>query len=171
MRPLESISAHGAAILAAALAPALVVSALSGKTALKLLPLLTVTGLMFVVVLGLPTYLALRRTGWARWWTALTVGAVIGCLPILLSLLHGEPESASENGVATVLAGQRTAAGWMSLGGAAMALAGLGALGSAAFWLTLSCTGAAPGGAAEGGRVGGQRAMVAGARRWRQRPF
>lgn len=149
--------------MAAALAPALVVSALSGATALKWLPFSTATALLFVVVLGFPTYLGLRAIGRSGWWTALSVGAVIGFLPIVLGVLLEELESASVNGEATVLAGRRSAAGWMSLGGAAMALAGLGLLGAAAFWLTLSWTGAAPGGGAASSGVGGKRALGAGA--------
>src|ERR1700759_3096256 len=67
------------ALLAAALVPALVFGAISGKLAAAI-PAFMVT-MCFSVVLGLPTYLYLNKRGLVFWWTSILSGGIIGVVP------------------------------------------------------------------------------------------
>lgn len=90
-------------------------------------------------LIGLPLYLILRATRPLGWQTAVIGGFVIGALPVGLLTL-GSVDQASIGGVATVIDGTRTAAGWMQyltfVAGAGM----LGVFGALAFGLTVQST-------------------------------
>jgi hypothetical protein len=69
-----------AAVLLGALAPALIVSAVSAD--IRILPLAFAVTLGHSVILGLPIALSFRGKGWTRLSTALASAFLIGAIPL-----------------------------------------------------------------------------------------
>lgn len=95
-------------------------------------------------ILGVPAFLLLRRRIRGRLVEAVLVGATIGALPLaLFDSFSGTHTgySAWTGGTQTVKDGVRTAAGWIGHLKLLLSLAGLGALGGAAFWVSLRMSG------------------------------
>lgn len=136
-RPRASaLAAHLAALLAAALAPALVFAPLGLRNSLA--GMVFVVALAHALLLGAPLYLLARRVGWATPINALWVGALIGAVPVTVLLLAGgTPDFSSSGGVATVVGGVRTMAGWFELLAAAAFFGFWGAAGGLVFWWVL----------------------------------
>lgn len=130
-----------AAVLSGALAPALIVSGVSAD--IRILPLAFAVTLGHSVILGLPVALFFRAKRWKRLSAtvagAFLIGVVPGGLltwPVDLSFRT----SGSVDGVATIINGIPTLAGWLGYIKLLGMLGGLGAVGGLAFWLTLrSC--------------------------------
>jgi hypothetical protein len=102
-------------------------------------------GLLFAVALGLPSFLLLRRWGNASLTTGLAAGALIAAAPVLLLTLGANPDEASSGGVATVIEGRRTLAGWLQVAMGAAFSGGIGAVAGGVFWAVLRWTGALKG--------------------------
>ena len=103
-----------AAILLAALAPALIVTGLSAS--LGILPIAFGIALGHAIVLGLPAALFYRAKQWRRLSAAVLGAALIGVVPVGLfawPLSPGSKTSASADGVATIIDGILTLAGWL----------------------------------------------------------
>ena len=97
-----------------------------------------VVAILHAVPLGLPSYLALRRRGWANLGTAIFTGACAGVTPIgLLTLWPVAHASAYSGGAWQAIDGVRTAAGWIEWSKLAGFLAANGAAAGAAFWATI----------------------------------
>ena len=112
---------------------AVAISLVMGGVRLFPLTFAVVAGLAFV--LGLPLYLAALSAGKATLITALLAGFVVGgAIPALLVLTGPAADSASISGIATVVGGAYTAAGWLKNLGIVLAFGAAGAIGGAAFW-------------------------------------
>ena len=94
---------------------------------------------LYVVVLGLPTYLLLRWRRAIRWWYALLRGLVVAGLPLAIfawPLRYAAlGSSASVDGVATMINGVPTTAGWVQYLSGIAQIGVLGMVGGFAFWL------------------------------------
>jgi hypothetical protein len=96
------------------------------------------------VILGVPLFLILL--GYSERWingiSAVASGFLVGAVP---TALFTWPVcyrcSSSVNGVALVIDGAVTAAGWLSYGRVVVWIGLAGALGGFVFWLTLKCCG------------------------------
>ncbi|HSC08979.1 MAG TPA: hypothetical protein VLD59_19300 [Steroidobacteraceae bacterium] len=96
-----------------------------------------------VLVLGLPAFLLLHGLGKVRWWSAITGGFVLGCIPVGVwtwPMRYTDLKSTSsywdgEKMVQTMVDGVPTAAGWLSYVSSVSLMGLLGALGGLAFWL------------------------------------
>jgi hypothetical protein len=92
-----------------------------------------------VVVLGLPTYLVLRRLRALRWWSLIGSGFVLGAIPFALyvwplryAYLHS---SSTSDGVITMVDGHVTLAGWLQYASGVSFMGACGAVAALAFWL------------------------------------
>jgi hypothetical protein len=103
------------------------------------------TGLAWAVFIGVPIYLTLRWKKWANVATCVLAGFTVVALPIGVKtwpLRYAAPGSMSSvNGVATMIDGVPTAAGWAMFASGVFRLAVLGAIGGLVFWLVLELTG------------------------------
>jgi hypothetical protein len=89
---------------------------------------------LFALLLGLPVIILLRNRLHSLL-LCVVVGAVIAALPLLLlSLLAPLPDSASVNGISTVISGRRTAEWYVQLAQAVAICSAFGAFGGGAFW-------------------------------------
>ena len=93
----------------------------------------------FVVFLGLPAFLLLRRKQLIRWWSAIGSGFALAALPMAVftwPLRHSHLKGSSIiNGVQTMVDGVPTSAGWLQYAGGVGMIGGLGAIGGLCFWL------------------------------------
>src|SRR5262245_63952606 len=106
---LQDLATYAAAFLFAALAPALLYSLAGGSY--QLLPLTLTVTLAHALVLGLPLFLIVRRTGWVNVFSATAGGFLIGAIPIgLMSwpLTWTRGSNVSIEGVPTVIDGVPT---------------------------------------------------------------
>ena len=132
-----------AAVLLGALIPALIVAALSAS--LMLLPLAFAVTLGHSMILGLPVALLYRSKRWTRLSVAIVGAFLIGAVPagfIAWPMNLALKTTASVDGVATIIDGVPTLAGWLGYLELMAACGGLGAVGGLVFWLTLRCSGA-----------------------------
>jgi len=94
---------------------------------------------LYVVVLGLPAYLLLRWRHAIRWWSTLIAGFVLAAVPLAILVwplrFAGPGSSASVNGVATMIDGVPTMAGWVQYLAGVGQMGALGVVGAFAFWL------------------------------------
>jgi hypothetical protein len=139
-----SVLMHLAALIASAGATSTIFSALEGSDGLRTYPLVFVVILAFAAIFGMPIYLLLRFTECANWKTAALGGFAVGAILPLCAVLLSPVDQASVDGVATVVDGRYTLAGWRQnffvVGGFGL----LGALGGMAFWSLLRLTLGAP---------------------------
>lgn len=95
--------------------------------------------MLHVVVLGIPGFLMLRWRRALSWPSILLAGFVLGALPgaiLSWSLQYaGSQACAIHDGVATMIDGLPTAAGWLRYLGGVSILGAYGISGAAAFWL------------------------------------
>jgi hypothetical protein len=130
-----------AATLLGALAPALIVSGFAQS--LAILPLAFEVTLGHAIIIGLPVALFYRAKRWTRLTATMAGAFVIGAVPGGVLTWPVSPSfrtTASVDGVATIINGVPTLAGWLNYLEGLAALGGLGALGGLVFWLTLrSC--------------------------------
>lgn len=132
-----------AAVLLGALVPALIVAGLSLSA--MVLPMAFATTLGHSIILGLPVALLYRAKRWTRLSTVIAGAFLIGAIPVGLFAWPISPSSrttASVDGVATVIDGIPTLAGWLSYFKLLGMFGGLGAVGGLVFWLTLRWSGA-----------------------------
>ena len=103
------------------------------------LALCIVVSAVFVLALGLPAYFLLRRFNIIRWWSTLSVGFILGAIPMAIftwPLKYPEMKtSASVNGVQTMIDGVPTVAGWLQFIEGVSFLGACGMVGAFAFWL------------------------------------
>lgn len=92
-------------------------------------------------ILGAPAYYILRSRGRTPWLWCIGAGSVIGAVPLGLWLLASPMHSAVSGGVATVVDGRRTAAGWAEYFGAVGMLGLHGAVAGLVFWSSLRLLG------------------------------
>ena len=143
---MPPVSALWPSFLAAAVAPTLVASlyfaVLSGGAPdVAFIALLAFAiAAAHVIVLGIPSYVLLRRIGLLRWWSLTALGYVAGCIPVAIFLwplrYAGPGSSSQENGVWTMIDGIPTTAGWLRYAGSVALLGMLGAVGAIAFWFS-----------------------------------
>jgi hypothetical protein len=97
-----------------------------------------------VLVLGVPTFLALNWRNAIRWWSSLLAGLVLGAIPLGIAWwpldYSGLKSSASHSSfggkmVYTMIDGVPTLAGWIEYLVSVAAMGLLGALGGISFWL------------------------------------
>lgn len=93
----------------------------------------------YVIVLGLPTFLVLKKLKAVHWWSTIGVGFLLAAVPpaiftwpLRYSELH---TSASVNGVQTMIDGTPTIAGWLHYLYGFSFMGACGAVGALAFWL------------------------------------
>ncbi|MGJ5206565.1 hypothetical protein [Bradyrhizobium sp. HKCCYLR20261] len=135
-----------AAFLLAALAPAALVAAISGK-ATQMLPLAFAVSFGHALILGVPAALLYRRKRWDGLWTAVAGAALIGMLPVGILTWPFNPSRrgfSSADGVVQEVDGIPTLAGWISYVELLAGLAVLGAIGGLIFWSTLRGCGLIP---------------------------
>lgn len=91
----------------------------------------------YVLILGVPAFLLLRKLRAIHWWSTIGVGFLLGAFPIAVISwpYRFAGMSASSNGVQTIINGTPTSAGWLEYVSALSFVGGCGALGAAAFWL------------------------------------
>lgn len=137
MWPHHRLATIAAAVLFAALAPAVIAAALSGT--IELAPVALRLTLAHTLVLGLPCFLVLESKGRVSVISAIAAGFIIGATPIGLFWLTtlGGNSSASSNGLPTIVNGWPTMAGWLEYLKLLIQLGSFGALASFAFWFTL----------------------------------
>ncbi|TRW15199.1 hypothetical protein [Glacieibacterium frigidum] len=93
-----------------------------------------VGGYLPALLLGLPAWFVLRNRVAPGYGAAMLAGAIVAALPwVLLALLAGNPDNASQGGVVTVVDGTRTLGGWIALLRSVGLIAALGALGGVVF--------------------------------------
>ena len=138
-----SIFIHIAALLSAVIIPTVLMSLQAGT--LGLAPLILVTAFPSVIFIGVPIYLTLRLMKWVNMATCALGGFAAAAMPIgVLTWPLRYPElktTASIDGVATIIDGVPTAAGWALFAGSIIRYALLGAIGGVAFWGALKATG------------------------------
>jgi hypothetical protein len=92
----------------------------------------------FVVVLGVPTYLLLRKLNAVCWWSTIGAGFILGAIPMAIftwPLRYSElRSSASVDGVQTMIDGVPTLEGWVQYASAVSFVGACGAVGALAFW-------------------------------------
>jgi len=92
----------------------------------------------FVLVLGIPAYLLLRWRNAVRWWSTIASGFVLGAVPVAVfswPLRFSQGASASVDGIATLINGVPTFAGWLQYLESVTFFGGCGAVAASAFWL------------------------------------
>ena len=98
------------------------------------IPCVTISAL-FVVLLGLPTFLVLKSNNRVNARSALIAGFFLAALPASLLTWPMRPGfSSSVGGVAHVVDGVPTFAGWQSYGIGLLSMGALGLAGASAFW-------------------------------------
>ena len=139
-----SIFIHIAALLSAVIIPTLLMSLLAGT--LSLAPLILMTALSLAIFIGIPIYLALRWKKWVNIATCTLGGFATVAVPIAFltwPLRYSELKTtASIDGVATIIDGVPTAAGWALFAAGIIRYALLGAIGGVVFWAVLKAIGA-----------------------------
>jgi hypothetical protein len=107
------------------------------SVAMDMLLMSLIVSATHLIVLGLPTVLLLRKLGIFHWWSLVISGFIIGCIPMALFSwpAYSKDSSYVENGVATVVDGVLTSAGWLSYIQGVGITGGLGALTGLTFWL------------------------------------
>lgn len=128
------------AVFIAALVPALYFGVLGSSFRVGLLALVLAS--LWVVLLGLPTFLLFKHRGLVRWWSATISGFFLGAVPTALISWPYKPSSGSgysawggHKMVEYVVNGVPTHAGWVQyiLGSAGMGL--MGAASAVMFWV------------------------------------
>lgn len=93
----------------------------------------------YVVLLGLPTFLLLKKLKAVRWWSTVGAGIVLAAVPpSILSwpLRYSEMHTTSSiNEVQTIIDGVPTMAGWLQYFQGISFMGACGAVGALAFWL------------------------------------
>lgn len=145
----RNVALHAAGLVLAAGAGAAAGVAVT-NLGLRTFSIAFIFALAHAVLLGLPFYILLRRRGRPRWWMALVGGFGVGALPIALLALVPAADQASSGGIATIINGSRTPAGWLEYLLLVVGAGGLGAIGGLAFGLTVRTTlqSSEPGGSA-----------------------
>jgi len=140
---VQQIAGVATALLAAGLAPALVMAAFwhTAKVALFAFTFTFAIALSHAVLLGLPLFLVFRPMGRINVVTCVVFGFAVGAAPAGVltwpPLQHPEfHTSASVDGVLTIIDGIN-AAGWVSYIGPLIYFGLFGALGGFAFWVAL----------------------------------
>lgn len=131
-----------AAVLLGALAPALTVAVLSLSTVV--LPIAFAITLGHSIILGLPLAFLYRARRWTRLSTVIAGAFLIGATPVGLvawPISLSSRTTASVDGVATIIDGVPTLAGWLGYLKLLGMFGGLGAVGGLVFWLTLRWSG------------------------------
>ncbi len=91
---------------------------------------------LFVLLLGLPTFLVLKSNNRVDAKSALLAGFLLAALPAALLTWPMRPGfSSSVGGIAHVVDGVPTLAGWQSYAVGLLSIGALGLAGAAAFWL------------------------------------
>jgi hypothetical protein len=105
----------------------------------RMLTICLSTATAYVVILGAPAFLLLRKLQGIRWWSTIGTGFVLGSLPIaIITWPLRYPElrtSASVDGVSTMIDGTPTVAGWVQYASGFSTVGLLGAAGALAFWV------------------------------------
>jgi len=137
------VLAHIGALLAAVVVPTLIVSLLAGTV--RLGPFVLRTGLAYAILIGLPMYLVLRWKKCVNLVACVLGGFTAVALPIgFLTWPLRYPDlksTASIDGVATMIDGVPTAAGWAFFASGVARFAVLGAIGGIVFWSVLKVAG------------------------------
>lgn len=98
-----------------------------------------IASVAYVMALGLPAFLILKRFNAIRWWSTIGMGFLLGAIPFALftwPLRYPELQtSASVGGVQTMINGIPTLAGWLQYLAGLSSLGACGAVGALAFWL------------------------------------
>jgi len=148
-RTARQIMAHVMALLAAAGAAAAIFTGVGGE--LRLYPAAFLLILIVGLVFGMPVYAVLLAARRVQWKSAIIAGFVVGAALPLFVVMTFHASQASVGGVATVVNGAYTWAGWrqnaMVVGGFGL----LGTVGALVFWFLLKTTGAIPAAASEKG--------------------
>lgn len=138
---------HLKAMLAAALAPALVMGAYGGVTgppalfSLFFVFAFVIAGL-HVGLVALPLFAILSRRWRPRLWNILPAAFLVGSIPYLLLCLAGPiTDEEMADGKLLVVHGVRTWDGWLFQLQAASVLGALGLSGGLAFWLVIRAKG------------------------------
>jgi hypothetical protein len=105
----------------------------------RMLEICLSTATAYVVILGVPAFLLLRKLRGIRWWSTIGTGFILGSLPVaILTWPLRYPElrtSASVDGVQTMVDGTPTVAGWVQYASGFSTVGFLGAVGALAFWV------------------------------------
>lgn len=132
-----------AAVLLGALVPALIVSGFAQS--LTILTLAFAVTLGHAVIIGLPVAFLYRAKRWTRLSAAIAGAFIIGIIPgglLTWPMNLSLRTSSSVDGVATVVNGIPTLAGWLGYLKLLGVIGSLGAIGGLVFWLTLRWSGA-----------------------------
>jgi hypothetical protein len=144
---IQRVASVAAAFLFAALAPALVMAALwhAAKIASVVFAFTFAIALYHAVFFGLPLFLVFRLKRWINVMSCVVSGFAVGAVPAgVLTWPMQHPElriSASVDGVATIINGVITAAGWVNYVKPLIYFGSFGALGGFAFWVALISAG------------------------------
>ncbi len=147
MQPLNDaivFARYASALLGAALAVAGLFALAVGP---RLVSWVFAVALAHAVFLGLPAYLGLRAARRESFWWSLAGGFFVGAMPITLVIVLSDLAigvDKASGGVATVVSGIPTAAGWLEHLRTLIQLGILGAAGAGAFRLVLHGVGGAP---------------------------
>jgi hypothetical protein len=140
---LQRLANHVAAFLFSALAPSLLAAALA--VSLRLLPISFTIALGHALGLGLPFFAIFKVRHWINIFSCIGCGFVIGALPVGVftwPLAYWSAGGhASIDGIATVVDGVPTAAGWFYYAQSVGFFGLFGALAGLAFWAVLRLTG------------------------------
>ncbi|MBT8399765.1 MAG: hypothetical protein KJO98_04755 [Rhodothermia bacterium] len=138
-----------AALLVAAMVPALLFGAFTAS--IELVTLAFVIALGHAIVLGAPVVAILWRKGWINVLAAVPSGFAIGAAGIAIFTwpVQTPGTSASTGGIQTIVDGTPTLAGWTQYLYAVATFGALGAAGGVMFWLWLRMAGALPAAAAD----------------------
>lgn len=104
--------------------------------------LCTLISAAYVIVLGIPTYVVLRWRNVVRRWPTIASGFVLGIVPVAVlswPLRFSKGSSASVDGVATLVDGIPTFAGWLQYLELLTLFGACGAAAATAFWLVARC--------------------------------
>jgi hypothetical protein len=143
---IQRVASVAAAILFAALAPALVMAALWHATKIASVVFAFTFAIAFyhAVFFGLPLFLVFRLKGWINVMSCVVAGFAVGAVPagvLTWPMQHRDHMSASVDGVPTIINGVITAAGWVNYVKPVIYFGSFGALGGFAFWVALISAG------------------------------
>ena len=102
-----------------------------------------------VLILGLPCFLTLKMANIITWWSSVSAGFVVACIPIAVytwPLAYPEMKTTASHGngetlVHTMIDGVPTIAGWFEYFESIVFMGLFGALGGLVFWLAIRVKG------------------------------